>query len=59
MDQKELKWITYELNKFLKLFLYKKSFSKLIYPLLIYYWTMSTISLNDRGLCEKIRTCVI
>jgi hypothetical protein len=24
------KWITYELNKFLELFLYKKSFSELI-----------------------------
>jgi hypothetical protein len=26
----ELKWITYELNKFLELFLYKKTFSVLI-----------------------------
>jgi hypothetical protein len=31
MDKNELKWITYELNKFLKLFSYKKSFSTLIY----------------------------
>jgi hypothetical protein len=28
--KKELKWINYELNKFLKLFLYHKSFSDLI-----------------------------
>jgi hypothetical protein len=29
--KKELKWITYELNKFLELFLYYKSFLILIY----------------------------
>jgi hypothetical protein len=28
--KKELKWITYETNKFLELFLYKKLFSILI-----------------------------
>jgi hypothetical protein len=34
--KKELKWISYELNKFLKLFLYKKSFSILFYSVCLF-----------------------
>jgi hypothetical protein len=38
-----LKWIKYELNKFLELFLYSKSFSLLISLILFHLWVAGTI----------------
>jgi hypothetical protein len=42
--KKELKWIIYELNKFLKLFLYKKSFAILFYSILPDHWIARIIT---------------
>jgi hypothetical protein len=50
--KKELKWITYELNKCLELFLYYESFSILIYLILFTIWTSGTI-------LEKLRVCFV
>jgi hypothetical protein len=58
MGQKGVKWIKYELDKVLKLFLYQKSFYVLIYSLFIHQWAASTICLKYRVLCVNSRTYV-
>jgi hypothetical protein len=47
--KKELKWINYELTKFLQLFLYQKSFFALIYSFSLIPWVAAIISERFRG----------
>jgi hypothetical protein len=54
--KKVFKWIKYELNKFLELVLYKKSFSLLTLLILFRFWAAANISEEFRVYFVNSRT---
>jgi hypothetical protein len=57
--RKELKWIFYELNKILELFLHWKSLSILICPILFPNWTARINLKFYRGFTAKIQGSIV